>query len=320
VHGDPHPDVPTVDPVHWRRRALITATWISVAVIPPCLALPDSWLRRHDLRRRVTKVLRLLEPILVEAAQPHLAADPTSAEAADLTARALKALEVAVTHTVGTGRLGKPRTTFQNSRITDGRGQTILVIDDDLEMDVIARHVAAAQRDRLGTRGTSLVLPRSVLAYLLRHFDPFWYAQLLERAELLEGPHPLNDIAPPGPEELAHSAMDRMANLSTFVRGHELFSEPLTATFVREQLDRMLIAASLLRTNGHSSPTSAQGEASEFAEYERALEEVERFLGVGEQRAARQAAFNALRSVLTNAPDLRATRSSGSDTARATAQ
>jgi hypothetical protein len=62
----------------WRQVALSFVLWVYTDMLPPCFAVPDTFLRGKDIERRVRKILRLLEPILSEAGQGSGAVDPVA--------------------------------------------------------------------------------------------------------------------------------------------------------------------------------------------------------------------------------------------------
>lgn len=310
LHGEPNPHVASVHSPHWRRRAINTAL-VYVTLLPRCLAQRDSSLRRHDIQRRVRKILRLLEPILAEAGQPHLAIPAHGVDPADLVAGVLRALEAAVTHVTPPGlRHGAPAGR-RDSVMTIRRGQTvqtILVLDDGLDREAIAPRLRSGWSDRGGPGGAPLVLPHCLLVHLVRHVEPHDHKNLLQAAEVVEGSHPLADIAPPGREEFAAHARDRILHLPLFVRGAELFLQPLSVTSLNNQLNSLLAAIGFLR-NGGTQPYSNRRDdrwRGEFPQYVTPFDEIQVLVREHRPQAAHRAGFRLVRSILRDAHDLMA--------------
>jgi hypothetical protein len=59
----------------WRRRSLNLALYVYMDLLPPCFAVPSSFLRQQDIQRRIRKIMRQLGPVLAEAGWSFGAAD-----------------------------------------------------------------------------------------------------------------------------------------------------------------------------------------------------------------------------------------------------
>jgi hypothetical protein len=98
LHGRKQ-DLPAAAEPAWRRRAVNSMLCIYLDYLPPCLAKPDSFLNRQDIRRRVEKTLSHLQPILNEAGHPVPECGNSSG---DQVASAVQTLERAVAIVDGT--------------------------------------------------------------------------------------------------------------------------------------------------------------------------------------------------------------------------
>lgn len=310
LHGRPNHHVLSIRSPHWRRRALNSAL-VYLTLLPRCFAQRDSSLSRQDILRRVSKIMRLLEPILVEAGQPHLAVPARSVDPADLVAGALKALEAAVIHVAPPGARHAAPAGRRDSLLTILRGQTrqtMLVIDDGLDREMIAGRLRSRWSDGRGPSDPPLVLPHSLLGHLVRHVAPHDHEHLLQAGEVLEGLHPLADIAPPGRAEFAAYAMDRIFHLPLFVRGSELFLQPLSVTSLSNQMNSALAAIHFLRSS-ETSPYSNKRDDRwrvEFPQYVTPFDEIQDLVREQHLKAAHRAAFRLVRSILRDAHDLMA--------------
>jgi hypothetical protein len=329
LHGEQNTDLAADGSPHWRRRALSFALWIHLALLPACVSMPDSFLRRQDIQRRAHKILRLLQPILAEAGQPPLPMEQTSDPVEALT-NVLRAFETAVKHVVSsephddisepagplpTVRVGCdflptpiPGAESIYSVILRPDHTALFLIEDGLERRAIGRLVRASQHGWPGVQATPILLHRCLFAYLVRHENPFYYSRLLCRRTVAFGTDPLAKIDPPSRAAFVDYTLDRISNVLTFTRSEHLLAaaRPLSLSDIEVSLNRALAARLLLRS-GWISPqpqeNAARGRAT-FPECFRAFEEIKGHVAASREEAARQASFHLFRSLASDIRDL----------------
>lgn len=289
VYGEPDQNLEIEAAPGWRMRALSLAWWIYEDFLPPCLAQPDSFVRRQDVRRRVGKIMNSVAPILREAGRPE-PSPPPGDDTAELVASALKALEDAAVHVFPIHPRHPARgETSQMICSRSGAGR-MLVIDDGLPPEAIVQTLRTSQ-------GAPLVLPRCLLEFRVRHYDPYDYSMLLHDWGST-GKHPLEDIAPPGEPEFITYSLSRVWHLQVFSRGEELFSQRLLAGEVEMALKSAM--ALMLVRDGRTAASRKEVSARwprEFPEYRKELDNILGLIGEERFQEARRACFLLFRSL-----------------------
>jgi hypothetical protein len=278
----------------WRLRALGLAWWIYEDLLPPCVARPDSLVRGRDIQRRVDKIFRLLGPVLREAGRPESSGfhrDP-----AEMVASALEAIESAAIHLLPIRRARRregPRSSLIQSRVDEGR---MLVVEDGLDRATLAGLIS---KNRQAKQNVPLVLPRCLLEYRVRFYDPYDYAVLSRDWTAETGEHPLEDVPPPGEPEFLQNLLSRFRDLQVTSRGEELFTDGLKVDQVSNTL--LMVAALRMLRDGRVIPCRDEISACsavEFPEYARAVEQIGSLMGAGRLQEARREYFFLLRSML----------------------
>jgi len=325
LHGEDNGNLSADGSPHWRRHALCIALWVYLEILPDCLSAPDSFLRRHDIRRRARKILRLLQPILAEAGEPQLPEESTS-DPAEMLTDVLVAFRGAVAQVTsreppdGIVEPPEPRPAapesceFLPDPITGAEGirsvvlrwdQTALfLMEDGLERRRIRGLVEKCLQGWPGLWETPILMHRCQFAYLVRHANPFYYSKLLRHRTVAFGEDPLAGIDTPSVEALAGHTLDQIANVLTFPRREELLSaaKPLRLSALVTSLNRALTAKLLFRGEDLSpvAEENALRGRSAFPESVRAFEEIEGQLAEGREEAARRAAFCLFRSLASD--------------------
>jgi hypothetical protein len=295
----------------WRRRCLDFAMWIYLDLIPPCLAAPDSFLNREDLRRRVRKIFRVLKPVLSE--KPVVGEDavvfeePRAASALALAAQCAIALERAVlrlengcagdaeparTPPSGGARFhSNPSCRLAGVRSAMRFHETVLlVMENGSTAEAIAATMAAAGRcwDL-----PAVPLPQSVFHYMVRKYDSYNYQELQREREVLYGADPL-DMPPPQHSDIATFLLAHVDHELALPRSEWLFSpgqfpsaDELQVAFGQIMAVRLLVEknwVSLVRRD-----VDAQARR-EYPECSQALAEIIRMCG-SDREIARQRVF-----------------------------
>jgi hypothetical protein len=179
-------------------------------------------------------------------------------------------------------------------------GRILMVLEDGLHKDVI--------RSLVRKHGRAAPIPHCVFSYMLRHYEPFRYAQLAVGRKVLSGADPMLSIDPPERAAAAAYTLDRIAYLLTMTRGEELFSGrkpfsvPLLEYAVKDGLAvRLLLRDGRLETDRREN--AAQLRAS-FPEAYEALEEIRENVAQGRRRDARRASFRLLRLIAADIREL----------------
>jgi hypothetical protein len=210
-------------------------------------------------------------------------------------AAALNALEKAAVHVlpIGTTQRGvgaRPRL-FQ-SRVDEGR---MLIVEDGLDRESLARLIS---KNSQANQNAPLLLPRCLLEYRVRFYNPYDYAMLSRDWTTTVGTHPLEEMPPPREPELLQYVLDRLRNLQVASRGEELFTGSLTV----EQINSTLVMVAALRLLRDGRPLRCRNEiwrqsAVEFPEYGPAVEKIDSLIGRGLMPDARREYFFLLRSI-----------------------
>jgi hypothetical protein len=295
LYGAANPLVVPGQSRHWRRQALLLAFWMYAVHLPPCLGGSDSWVRRQDIERRVRKIRRTVEPILAEAGRSDLAVSRPDADPAERVAGAVRNLETAITLAAPSPAISGGTRDAGEHVLTTPAGQECIVVEDNLDRRDLADRLRRVWRMRRGP-AVPLLLPRRLLAYMLRHVDPKQHGQMS------------TDVPPPGREEFAAHAMNRIFHLPLFVRGAELFSQPFPMRSLRNQLNSVLAAVLYLREGG-IRPYPPRGDErwrGEFPAYAKAFDDIALMAREPLTGEAHRAAFTLVRSILWEARDLMA--------------
>jgi hypothetical protein len=295
------------DSPHWRARALEVAFWVYVDPLPSCLAKPSSFLRDHDLARRIRKIARSVQPVIGESL------DDSSVSLPLRVSRAAKALErtVAVIEKDlpvsdgGSFSEADPQQSVTNASSAAPPGvigvirrkvDILVVIEDGLSVERIAQ--IFEQSAQWGT--PQLVLPASVFRYWLRYYDPYEYSRLSRERAIIAGSDPLGGLPSPGEIEFGRYWRLRLDNILTSVRGDEVFCKPgsFTMTRFRSKVVRAMALRMALERN-RVFPELKQVDAGWRGEYEDAagiFEEIRKDAADGKESSARFKAFTLLRS------------------------
>lgn len=309
LYGEADPGLEIAGSPHWRVRALDVALWVYTDPLPPCLAKPSSFLRAHDIARRVRKIVRTVEPVIEEGFLDVGVSMPS------LVSRATKMLELATARVEpalsmsdGAGaslyEAGSNRgVTNANSAAPPGvigvirrRADVITVIEDGLSLERIAE--IFDQSTRWGT--PQLVFPASVFRYWLRYYDPYEYSRLFRERVITAGRDPLDGFPPPGTIEFGSYWHRRLDNILTSVRGDEVFCRPGSFSMARfhSKVVRAMALRMVLKKN-RVFPELNQIDASWRSEYPDVagiFEELRTDVANGRESAARLKAFTLLRS------------------------
>ena len=280
-----HGQVVEDDPAHAsasREPALRTALCMYLDYLPPCLAQPDSWLRRNDVRRRIEKILRLLKPIIAGAR-------PAIDEQADtplLVACAARALELGIAAMEASPPCREPA--HVALPLED---RVLLILADGLSSEKIA----GAIRARTGNCPV-LPMPQTVFRYFVRRYDPYWFTSLMRRGEISGVPAPEID-------DFAAYWRARFETLLLFARSTALFPEISLPEFENEVRRAMTIRLWLekdriVTDRGQINPDWRR----EYPELARIFDEICSAATTGHQ-GARSRAFAFFRSLANDARD-----------------
>jgi hypothetical protein len=314
LYGTPALDAAFDRSPDWRSQALNFALWIYLDVLPPCLAEPDSYLRRQDVLRRVGKIVRVLSPILAENGKKEPPVD-SRILVPDLVACAAKVLETAVKRvdagTEAGGDATSSRPARGNSCQLDSVGQpklareesavafpdkVIVLLKNGLAVEEIAGAVAANQRAL-----PSLPLAERVFGYMVRKYNPYDYAELTSDCEIS-----LARLPAPGRADFADFLLSRFGHVLAFTRGAELFpASDLTPVPALESQFSRLMAIHLLVDKGWlASDRKEIGPKwrREFPERAQDLDRINLAATHG-SRAARREAFDLFRSLANEVRD-----------------
>jgi len=299
----------------WRQVALSFALWVYIDMLPPCFAVPDSFLRRQDVQRRIRKIVRLLKPILSEAGQECGAVDPVGvADAVLALERSIAHLDLIAPaddakpgwlHEDADGRVyspaGFPALNGVRGVIRTATGKVLIIAEDGLDRETLGRIIEASQRQWSGTTDAPVVLPRSVFVYLIRINSPRLYSGLVSERAIIFGTDPLADVAPPSRGALAAHTLSRIAHALTFTRCETVLSRsvPLSLADCESSLNGAMAVRLLLRDNW-SSPRRRETEArwrSEFPECAIAFDRIKLDAAEGREKSAREGMFHLFRLI-----------------------
>ena len=209
LHGTPMIDAWLNDSPNWSANALRFALWIYLDLIPPCLLNSHPYLRRVDTRRRVRKILRLLNPVLAERGLTERRAH-SDMDVPLLVASAAEALDAAVSVTARGG---------PQERSAVGFGDKVAVV---LENGLAPEEIAAAVEGHHYAL-PALPLSAAVFQYWVRRYDPYIYSSLLRYREIVWGSDALPAMTPPGRAEYSDYWASCLPGVLTFLRGPQLF-------------------------------------------------------------------------------------------------
>jgi hypothetical protein len=279
----------------WQLRALRLAWWIYEDLLPPCVAQPDSLVRDRDIQRRIAKISRLLAPVLREAGQPELSASHHNST--DMVASALKALESAACYLLPVRRTQPregPSSSLFRSRVEKGQ---MLVVEDGLDREALSQLLVKNYQLK---QNASLLLPRCLLEYRVRFYDPYDYSVLSSDWAVAGGHHPLEHVPSPGKPEFLQYLLDHLRNLQVMSRGEELFTNDLSVDEVSNTL--LMVVALRILQDGRLIPSRndvCKQSTAEFPEYGRAAEKISSLITARRQPEARQEYFSLLRSIMS---------------------
>jgi hypothetical protein len=223
--------------------------------------------------------------------------DDQKRDSATLIAEALQACEVAVRHVVG---IAEETADAGNQSVITHGDRTLVVLENGLPLETIVRQVRGAQQARPGMQAATVVLTRSVLAYLVRHYNPYDYFDLPQGWTVTDGKDPLAEIAPPVREDFVRYLWWRLAHLLMFPRSDEVFSTPLTMPRFEKELDRAMAVRLLLRDDWispHRQDTADRWHTA-FPECLLALDAIKAHIGETQQPASRQMCLELFRSIV----------------------
>jgi hypothetical protein len=274
-----------------REFALAYALWVHMDLLPPCHAISNSFLRRHDIERRVRKILRLLETgaapeipdgiLAMEAAVGSLDAGPADRDG-----------EQWADH-CECEPCGLPLPACIRAVLRGGSGQVLAIVEDGLDREQLRFLVDLAQRYWGQEADQTAVLPERVFSFLLRRINPYLYTELRSSRILLSGDDPLPGIAPPSREAFAAATLGRVSHVLTFLRGEHLFSRPLDLAEMASALDRAMAVILLLRDRWVSVRRRELGKhwKQEFPDCSEVWEQVQREAAEGRAELARKSFF-----------------------------
>jgi len=307
LHGRETAKPVAVDAAAWRKRALNAALWMHLESLLPCLSRPDCYLRQQDLVRRARKIVRYLGPVAAGDVDGKTEV-ARFRDSAEMVAFILKVLESAARTVAGVAS-PVPVANGNGVRgvISTDAGRVLMALEDGLETGVIRRLIRDHFRpERDGT--APLLLPHSLFAYMVCHYNPFLHSNLLLGRTVVSGEDPLLGIGPPGRSEFAAYTLNRIAYLLTMTRGEELLSARRTFSLpVLESAVTNGLAVSLfLRDDWVGSDKQAVDAEcrSKFPECYRALQTIRDYLAAGREREARRASFRLFRTITAGILDL----------------
>jgi hypothetical protein len=285
-------------------------------ILPPCFAVPDSFLRGKDVERRVRKILRLLKPLLIEAdcdcGPIHNGTIGDAAVALERAATYLNSIEpndelepVALSlDAAGIVYSSEALPPMRGVRgvIETGAGKFLVLTDDGLDPLAIDRIHAMSRQRWTRKQDAIVVLPRRLFEYVIRTADPFLYIELLAQRTLVFGHDPLPEIRPPAKKDFVTRIRARIPQLFTYARSETVFSRsaPLSLSNWESSLDAAMAVRLLLHDDWIAPRRRELGKhwRARYPESAAALEEMKRYAAEGQDRMARQAFFSLLRSVL----------------------